>query len=72
MKTTKMRTIKFCLLFLMSCNDFSFGSMDSNANYPRQKPTTIDGHCTNDEQCGEGLVCWKQGDNYVGVCASVR
>lgn len=72
-----MNKIIFLCLFLVGCNDFSFGVIGSHPKNVTTKPTTTTPNnnvqeysCTTDEQCGQGLICYKQ-NSYVGACARI-
>lgn len=74
-----MKTINLILLLsLADCQFDYFGRTNQNNNVKQQSniylsPTGEMQACVSDEQCNDGLVCFKQNsDNYLGVCAKVN
>lgn len=67
----------FILMLLCGCDGYSFGLIGA-PGYPTKTttdPQYIPGkgyQCTTDEQCGEGITCYKKDDSYVGVCSKVN
>ena len=55
---------------LVGCAGWRYdtGQPDPTAN----QPTYTDPHCTEDAQCQEHFVCYKDDGSYVGVCAEVK
>lgn len=68
------------LAYLVGCNDYSIGiigdpgtpTVTSTKRYLQPSPIPGKGlECTTDEQCGGELICYKNKDSYVGLCAKV-
>jgi len=67
MTRTKVLLLSLCL---MACSDFSFGIIGdkpSNVSAPQRG-----NECIKDEDCNEGLICYKTNQSYMGACIRVH
>ena len=67
-----MKLACLCLL-MVGCSDYCYASLCSDPQAPNAAVApTVDPHCTSDDQCTNGFVCYKTTASYVGVCAEVH
>lgn len=69
---TKMTKTKIIMLSLclVACSDFSFGIIGDK---PSNVSTPLNGNeCIKDEDCNDGLICYKTNQSYMGACSKVR
>jgi len=59
------------LLLLVGCNSWTMGVIGSDEHTSGYQQKSSDNHCITDDQCGEGFVCVKLTDGYVGLCGKV-
>jgi hypothetical protein len=70
-KMMMMRSkILILVVCLAACQDFSFGLIGDKP--PTFYPRKMGLECTNDDNCDDGMICYKTNKSYVGTCIKIK